>query len=365
MTNLQNCRRLRSVAIALALFSSGAVQAQSPSESRNDQGVCRSIASTVLAVEPTGDSRSPWRAPVRALAKASPGVISIDAEGWHGQTKSETLERLRREYRAEPGLLAAIAKLTNDDGTIPLYRFAKSSLHMAKIIEGSASCERFLFFEVPPAGAAHPVAAPAVVQTAEPFAFCSMTKAYAGEVSGTPAFIVETDQEGTVDLSLTTWREGGWQRPCKVVIRFSDVFEVTDRFCEGVNCSEMAQQALALVKKADQSPQAAEEDANGQGKFTAMKELAANDPRDTQSFPTFGGSLRGPGSAEFAPDSVVLPIVVGGETYLARVGHPAIGWRTYPDYLLAAYRLVGNGFEPAAGIYISKTRGKPVSATVD
>ena len=62
---------------------------------------------------------------------------------------------------------------------------------------------------------------------------------------------------------------------------------------------------------------------------------------------------------------VFLPIVVGGETYLGRVGHGAIGWRKAPDYLFAAYKKVGDSLEPVAGFYISKTRGKPLSATVD
>jgi hypothetical protein len=141
---------------------------------------------------------------------------------------------------------------------------------------------------------------------------------------------------------------------------------VTDRFCKGVDCQEMANQALSLVKKVDQRPQAAQEDASGGGeKFQAMKELADNEPGSIQSFPTFGSSIRGLDSAEFALDPVVLPIVVGGETYLARLGHSAVGWRTYPDYLLAAYKMVGNSLEPVAGLLITMTRGKPISATVN
>jgi hypothetical protein len=47
------------------------------------------------------------------------------------------------------------------------------------------------------------------------------------------------------------------------------------------------------------------------------------------------------------------------------VGHAAVGWRTYPDYLLAAYKRRGDSFEPVAGIFITKTRGKPITATVN
>ena len=260
----------------------------------------------------------------------------------------------------------AIGKLTSDDGAIPLFRFGRSSLRMARILEGSASCERFQFFDAPPAGAAHPIAAPPAVRNAEPFALCYTTKAYAGEIAGVPAFIVETNQDSTVELTFTPWRDGGWQAPCKVVIRFNDVFEVTERFCKGVDCPAMAEQALSLVKEVDRSPQVAEASAGSQsGPFKALKELADREPGDIQSFPTFGSTVHDLASAQFAPESVVLPVVVGGKTYLARVGHYAIGWRTMTDYLVAAYQMVGNSLEPVAGVYITKTRGKPLSATAN
>jgi hypothetical protein len=111
-----------------------------------------------------------------------------------------------------------------------------------------------------------------------------------------------------------------------------------------------------------------QEDANGQdAKFEGLKKLADDWPPDIQ-LPTFGGqihSLFGSPYTEFAEDSVLLPIVVGGETYLGRVGHAAFAWRKLPDYLFAAYKGVGDSLEPVAGFYISKTRGKPLSATVD
>ena len=47
------------------------------------------------------------------------------------------------------------------------------------------------------------------------------------------------------------------------------------------------------------------------------------------------------------------------------MGHAAVAWRTVPDYLFAAYKRVGDSLEPVAGFYISKTRGKPISATAD
>ena len=359
---------LQKMAVALALLSPYAAQAQSPSDSRKDQSVCSTVARTVLAINPSGGWRGPWQQPLRALAKAPGGAVSIDAEGWRAETKAQALDRLRQDYRAAPDLTDAIGRLMDDNGTVSLYRFGGSSVSMAESVGGTASCQYFVFFDAPSAGAAHVVAAPPVVESAEPFTFCVKTTGYAGQVAGVPAFVVETDRDSTVELSFTPWRGGGWQGQCKVVIRFSDVFEMVDRFCKDVDCTEMANQALSLTRKVDQSPQAAQDEANGRdAKFKALKTLADDRPPDSQ-LPTFGGEIHGLfGSAynEFAQDAVLVPIVVGGETYLGRVGHATVAWRTVPDYLFAAYKRVGDSLEPVAGFYISKTRGKPTSATVD
>jgi len=368
MRVLQSCPSVRALAIALAFLLPCTAQAQSAKDSRKDQVVCNIVAHTVLAIEPPPDWRSPWQQPLRALAKASGGIVSIDAKGWRAETKAQALDRLRQNYRAAPSLMEAIASLMDDNGTFSIHRFGGSTLNLAESVGGTASCQRFVFFDAPPAGAAHTIVDPPVVQNAEPFTFCVKTTGYAGAVVGLPAFIVETDRDSTVELSFTPWRNGGWQPQCQVVVRFNDVFELTDRFCKDVDCNAMADQALSLTKKVDRSPQAVQENANGQdAKFEGLKKLADDRPPGTQ-LPTFGGqihSLFGSPYTEFAEDSVLLPIVVGGETYLGRVGHAAVAWRTVPDYLFAAYKRVGDSLEPVAGFYISKTRGKPISATAD
>ncbi|MGZ5900136.1 MAG: hypothetical protein ACXWK3_10390 [Reyranella sp.] len=355
------------MAVALAFLQPCTARAQSPGDSRADQAICSTVARIVLAAKPSGGWRSAWQQPLSVLAKASNGVVSIDAEGWRAKTKEEALDRLRDKYRATPSLTAAVGELIDGGDISTLHRFGSSSLNLAKTVGGTARCENFVFFDAPPAGAAHAVAAPPIVQNAEPFTFCVRTTGYAGEVSGVPAFVVETDQDSTVDLSFTPWRDSGWQRQCKVAIRFSDVFAMTDRFCKDVDCNGLAEQALAITRKVDQSPQATSDDANDQDdKFKALKKLADDRPPDVQ-LPTFGGQIHGLfGNYDgFAEDSVFLPIIIGGETYLGRVGHGAIGWRKVPDYLFAAYKKVGDSLEPVAGFYISKTRGEPLSATVE
>jgi hypothetical protein len=336
---------------ALVLLSSGA-EAQTAA-----QTPCTAVSKAILSIDPpTG-----WQSPVRSLDKASGGLVTIDGEGWRAETPQAGLDRLR-ELRASQPLQDAIGKLTEDSWLFSLHRFGRSSLAMAEVSQGSLFCQYFVFFDSPPAGAAQMIADPPIAQATNGPRFCWKSSAYAGAVSGVPAFIVQDIEDNSVTLSITPWRDGQWQRSCQVAIRFSALFEVTNRFCAGADCAATAEQALALVKKVDQSGADAVSD-NQNEIFKTMKKLAEDAPLDKQ-LPTFGGNIQGP-YTEFAPESVTVPLVVGGQTYLGRIGHAAFAWRISPDYLVAAYRKQGDKLEPVAGFTVSKTRGKPLSATVE
>jgi hypothetical protein len=61
-------------------------------------------------------------------------------------------------------------------------------------------------------------------------------------------------------------------------------------------------------------------------------------------------------------DSVVVPIMAQGKTYLARIGHGWFGWRVSDDYLVNVLESDGAGFFNRAAVFlISKTRGREVS----
>lgn len=318
------------------------------------QSPCTAVANTVLTAAPPTGPRGPWFSPVRALDKASNGMVVADIDGWRAETRQAGLDRLRA-LRASPSLQESIGELTADSWLYSIHRFGNSSLRIAKVVQGTASCQRFVFFDN-----ADLVAAPPIVRTNDETAFCLRRSAYASAVAGVPAFIVQDDRDETVVLSITPWRDGQWQRSCSVVIKFDPVFEVTDRFCQGVDCTAVADQVLAVVKRVDLGDGKATDENE---LFRTMKKLAEEDPPGNR-LPTFGGNIRG-AHDEFAPESVLVPIAVGGETYLGHVGHAAFAWRIAPDYLVALYKPQGNRLAPVSGLYISKTRGKPSSATVE
>ena len=342
------------ITLVIASLSPAALEAQTVV-----QAPCTTVSQALLSINPPGGWRGPWGLPVAALDKASQGVVVIDAEGWRAETSQAGLDKLH-ELRASQTLRDAIGKLTGGSNWLfSLHRFGRSSLHMAEVMQGTLHCRRLKFFDISPTGASA-VSAPPIVATNGGMGFCWTESAYAGEVAGTPAFIVQNDSDDVVGLSITPWRDGQWQTSCRVTVKFTPRFEVTERYCSGMDCAAVANQALAFAKTIDRGA-ALVGDANES--FRALKKLAEEDPpgndlRDLQG--TFDNAY-----SEFARQSVMIPVMVGGETYLGRIGHAAIGWRISPDYLFAMYKKGNHGLEPVAAVYISKTRDKPLSVSIE
>lgn len=151
---------------------------------------------------------------MRSLGEASGGVVVVDADGWRADTKQAGLDRLR-ELGASPDVQEAIERLTSDSWLFSLRRFGRSRLRMAQVIVGSATCQRFVFFD-----GTDLIAAPPVAATNDETMFCFNRSGYAGEIAGMPTFTFQDDRKQTVTLSITPWREGQWQQTCKVVITF-------------------------------------------------------------------------------------------------------------------------------------------------
>ena len=342
------------VTLVIASLSPAALEAQTVV-----QAPCTAVSQALLSINPPGGWRGPWGLPVAALDKASQGAVVIDAEGWRAETSQAGLDKLR-ELRASQPLRDAIGKLTGGSNWLfSLHRFGRSSLHMAQVMQGTMHCRRFEFFDTSSTGASR-LTAPPIATTNDETAFCWTRSAYAGEVAGVPAFITQDDRDDVVGLSITPWQDGQWQTSCRVTVKFTPRFEVTERYCSGMDCAAIADQALEFAKTIDRGAALA---GNPNESFRILKKLAEDDPPDDDL-----RALRGTfdnAYSQFARQSVMMPVTVGGETYLGRIGHAALGWRISPDYLFAMYKKGNYGLEPVAAVYISKTRDKPLSVTIE
>ncbi|HYD04234.1 MAG TPA: hypothetical protein VEC60_00830 [Reyranella sp.] len=297
---------------------------------------------------------------------AVPGVAAVGNAESHG-TVGSVEAYARATYRISPPLSAAFAKVASygTGWSADLYRFGEgaSSLRMVESSQGTAHCQVLIFFDVAADGSAHAIAAPPSAD-----GLCSTVAGRAGEIDGTPTFIVEDQRLPEIDvaISLTAWQRGAWQRTCRIGFKFKAVFRVDDRSCHGVDCDRIETEVLRQVERVDRkAPEETNDPRVDRAAFNRMKALATDYaskflpglPRDKPSL--FYSSF-----LEFR-DATFVPIVVDAETYLGQIGHGAFGWRTAADYLFAAYRLENNRLEPVAAFYVSKVRGELLDVAVE
>lgn len=320
------------------------------------QALCHVVARTISSLMPAEVLDGRRSSPVEVLARSSGGVVSIDTAAWPTAAPGRLTMTLRDEYKAPPDLLQAIGPLSPRT----VFRFGGSSLFLGRTVQGSANCQGFTFFDARPGGPSRLLQGPDGVGLGEEAAFCFGQEGHAGQVDGVPAFIVQRDTQGTVELSITPWRDGAWQKACHVTLSFDNGFDATERFCAGVDCDQMAEQARTLAKELDESlrPNLGLPD---------MSRLMVQSGLDKR-IPTFGEEPKTPDHAvyaDFQGDAIFLPIVVGNEMYLARLGRAGFAWRRSPNYLFAAYRMKGDRLEPVAGIFVDLVRSSLTDAQVD
>ena len=269
-------------------------------------------------------------------------------------TQKEAIARATGALQASPQLVQALTKLTQYSGSADLYRFGRSELGAAVTVDGSAGCQFFAFYATKPDGSSDEVEPPAVLHDRPEGALmpCSGAGSLAriGEVGGVPAFVIEKDADQAEQITVTPWLGGAWQKACIVDVRYGATFTVTDLSCKDVDCAKVGDLARTLAMKFDRDP-----------KSLPIAKISNPELSGSRNLPTFRPVID---HETFAPESIATPVTFDGQEYIARLGHRAIGWRYFPDYLFGLYRQVGDGIEPVAGITIEKKRDKPSEITV-
>jgi hypothetical protein len=267
--------------------------------------------------------------------------------------KADAAEIMRSEFHATPRLVEAIKSLA--EYSVDLQRFGESSLRMAVSVQGSAGCQFIAFFATAPDGTSDLIEGIPPILRDKPEGSllpCSGagSLAHAGTAGGEPSFIVDIGADQNNDFNITPWRNGTWQKACTVAVHYSATFTVTDRSCNGVDCAKVSELARDLAMKLDSDPNSLPPMSKPGPALTGPSEL-----------PTFRPVID---HETFASKAIATPVTFEGQQYIARIGHRAIGWRTFPDYLVGLYRQPGAEIEPVAGIFIEKKRDKPADIVI-
>jgi hypothetical protein len=265
-------------------------------------------------------------------------------------------------FKPTPALASALSQLAGSGGDpLNLRHTGRGALHAAFTGAGSANCQNYVFFELAPDGRADEVADPPIIVngTNGRLLFCTGFGVWSaiGQMGGDPAFIAWIGKDQDEEVRLTPWRDHAWQQECRIAVHFAAEFAVDEQYCKGIDCAAVSERARALAMQFDKDPGSFAQLPKIDDKSLALLSASAE-------LPTFGKAS--PSLQGFGEDSVAFSVVLGGTTFIGRLGHGAIGWRRYPDYVLALYLhgSDGDALEPVAGIHIAKTRSKPVEVTV-
>ncbi len=318
------------------------------------QDLCQALADRLRSVPAVAGPDDPWQSPVQVLAALPDPVLHL--ERGKSLSQSQVLEWLAGQH-ATPRLLAGVKSLSDFSNKVKLHGFGQSGLQVAIAEEGTADCQNFVFF-ISSGGKADVTEAPPIVRDRpEGDMICSGFGRYAfpGEMGRQPVLFLEDGRDLHDDIVVTPWRDGSWQRACTIGVDFGAEFAVKLKSCKDLDCPKAAEQARGLIVQYDKDPKVFAQAAAADEKF----KLALSGPSE---LPSFGEPVNSP--LNFGEESDVLRVTFDGRAYVARVGHGAIGWRRYPDYLFVLYRVTGNDLEPVAGFQIAKTRSRPTRVIV-
>ncbi len=181
-------------------------------------------------------------------------------------------------------------------------------------------------------------------------------------VNNTPALFETEHNETDNRLYLYVAVRSGsiWGKTCRLSIETTPLFGITRRFCNGAGCQDLERFAVEAANSrhagnnATYPPRADDLTLEKQNRWTAMKQLAEQRKILDDNLPTFGkndhdGSLR-----SFVDwKTVFMPVEIGNDLLLGKIGTAGFGIHYGSDKLFAAYRLVDHRFQPVAGFHLS------------
>jgi hypothetical protein len=291
---------------------------------------------------------------------------------------------LRKQFGASQGTNKAFREFLSGGGDVSLYSWADSSIHALESTSGSADCTAFLFFDAPIGGEAHIrprpprwmdgglTRAPQEPTVTE----CYVSRGYLARARGRIVFaVVDRDPGGFgSDIRIAPLENGRWTQGCRTVVDVE-----SERTVAAVFRAEHS--ALTRADLIDAAPAiaAAWEAKPATENFSYGPPLSPDEKRAVMSVvaaiksghdllpgkpPLFGAASREPIN-DMPSYADVLPIVLKGDAYVLRIGHPVIGWRDLRGAYLVFYDWKGGAPQPLATVIMDDKPGRVTSVRAE
>ena len=335
--------------------------------------ICQAVAAQIRALPaaPYDASSDLIAPPIERLAGAHGSGVSLDNSQPLSADQVKALDAtLKSRFAASGAVLSAVDALdASDADNAWLRRLGGSDAYAVETEAGTMDCETFAFFRAR-AGAAAAAIPPPPQTTAigdDGSNFCVTAEGLAGQVRATPVFIEQGWDSVTpvYDIDIAAWTGAAWAMPCSLRVTFRSSYRVAATACAGSVCRALAAAAIAMASAREAqivAHGAAQEapasfawgpavPAAGKAKVDQLTPLIGDPPTLDVSNVT-GDTQHG-----FGDDAVIFPVVLAGETYAAVLSHGGIGWRIYPDFVLALYDLKAGAAERIATVHIVRDVG--------
>ena len=342
--------------------------------------LCTGLAAHVRALPAAAMDSQLWNGPMQRLAAQPGGYVRLDQSGelFNGGDAGDAAKalwtRFQQSYRAPAPVLAALDQMDLASGGMAwLRRLGASSVHAVELTQGTLDCSTFLVFDAPAGAPARLIESPPQVADGVEGGFCGTDQGLFGQVAGAPAFVEQSwpSTDPDYDIVLSAWRSGGWTAPCEVKVSYRRVFRIGISHCRGDLCAALPAAAADVAASRDkQLLSSGDNDAppfhwGPPASKAALDKVAKIEiligPASGSLLPTLGDKAD---EYAFGDDAVVFPLQLAGQTYAGVLGHRSIGWRVFPDYLLAVYDLKDGKPDPVAGLVINQSQGPLASVRV-
>ncbi|MFZ0640612.1 MAG: hypothetical protein WA020_07585 [Candidatus Acidiferrales bacterium] len=290
--------------------------------------------------------------------------------------RAQFADLFRQKFQPSDAMSGALDRLSGD--VVSLFSLPDSSLHMILASAGSAHCDDFVFFWMPPGRQSQPLPdlPPKGVRDGDKM-ICEGDgdDPNLARIAGTDAFVemMSSPTDSNYDLRVVPFQQGKWGPACEVEADFGSEYNVSKVFVPaGGPISDIALKEVAAEiieqhaaakdpKSFFYGPLVPESEKDN---VRTMLDLAAGMQRkqarlgsQTVPVPAFGRENE-LGAFE---DSLGLvddyPVVLYGNTYLMAIGHGVIGWRESPDSGLILYTLKDGKLEPVGAAMVGQSQG--------
>jgi hypothetical protein len=358
----------------LAVCILGLVASQNAQTGAASESICDRVVTQIRGSHELNDANS-QEDPFSVLTSGEHPYIRLAQNLDFDVETPQLLKSFSLRFNPSEKLTIALREFGDISRNGKIYALEDYGVHLIETVDGTANCESYLFFQTIRDGQSQllPVL-PSKGDRDGDNLICSgfHDSGYIARIGGSDVFLESRSSETGFEygLRIVPLRAGQWAPACSVQAKFQTNFTVEQVFVpkDGPLSSKSLQDVAAdIVEKHESSS------ASGSTSFSFGPTIPDREVNDAQQMIVLAEALKDSSTPAFGAEGQLglgeeslyyadsYPVVLGGRTYLLRIGHAAIGWRIFQNSVVALYTLGNGKLVPTGTAIVAEKRGKMLS----